>query len=113
MIWLDRICAGVVLLGAIGHSFGSFAAYSSNHETLLWALSGSALAGLVGAINLLRSFRPPDKSLAGIALAGVLAWMAASICFGLVIGNVIDSRVVAFVIACAGLTYFNLRALLA
>ena len=111
MIWLDRICACVVLLGAIGHSFGSFAAYSASRETLLWALCGSALAGLVGATNLLRSLRPGDKALAAIALAGTLAWLIASIGFGLVIGNLADARVIGFAVACIALLFFNLKVL--
>ena len=111
LIWVDRICAVVILLGTIGHSAGSFAAYSSNHETLLWALCASALCGMTGLTNLLRSYRQGDKALAGIALVGTLAWLIASLGFGLVIGNLGDPRVIGFTAACVGLIYFNLKCL--
>ncbi len=113
LVWVDRICSTVLLLGTIGHSVGSFAAYSANRETLLWALCGSALCGIVGLTNLLRGFRDGDKGLAGIALAGTVAWLAGSFGFGLVIGNLADPRVIGFTIACVGLIYFNLKVLTA
>ncbi len=113
LIWVDRICSMVLLLGTIGHSIGSFTAYSTNRETLLWALCGSALCGVVGLLNLLRAFRNGDKGLAGIALVGTVAWLAGSIGFGLVIGNLADPRVIGFTIACLGLIYFNLKVLTA
>ena len=55
----DMICAGILVLSAIGHAFGSYIAYKSDPMTLLWALSASFAVLLLAAINLLRANPTP------------------------------------------------------
>jgi hypothetical protein len=64
---------------------------------------------LLSSINLLRTWRPGDRLLAWLAAFGTLGWLAVSIAFGAVIGNVVDVRVVVFVILSVGLIVFSVR----
>lgn len=107
--WIDRICAAFLLLGLFGHSYGSYLAYRDQPVTLVWALSGSCLVGLVGSLNMARTFRPGDRMLAWFCAAGALMWGTISVGFGLAMGNVFDAKVVAFAIACLILIFSSLR----
>ena len=75
---LDRALAMLLSLGAIGHTFGAIV--------------------LVGAINLLRTWRPGDRLLACLAATGTLCWLVISVAFGVIINNLTDFRVVVFAI---------------
>jgi hypothetical protein len=83
---LDRALAVLLALGAIGHTFGSIAAFREHLATLLWALCASLLIVLLSSINLLRR-RPGDRLLAWLAAFGTLSWLAVSIAFGAIIRN--------------------------
>jgi hypothetical protein len=109
---IDRTLAGLLTLGAIGHSIGSFKAYSQQPVVLLWALCASLLIVLLGALNLLRSTRPGDVPLAMLTGAGTAAWLISAIIFGMIIHNMLDPRVVLFVLLCLGLIAFNIRSAL-
>lgn len=100
---LDRLFAALLLLSAAGHTAGTFAFYSWPSEIFVWSLGASLAAFLLGAINLLRVSRPGDRALAWICLAGSLGWLAIVIAFGLVIGSVLDPRVLMHGVAVAGL----------
>jgi len=106
---VDRVFALLLLLGATGHTLGSFEAFGHQPSVLIWALCGSLLAVLLGALNLLRSWRPGDRALAWITVVGMVGWMAVSIAFGQVIQNPFDPRPVIFEIISAGLIVFGLR----
>ena len=106
---IDRVLAVLLSLGAIGHTVGSIAAFRNQPATLLWALCASALIALVSAINLLRTWRPGDRLLAWIAVTGTLSWLVASIAFGVIIGRLIDPRVVVFVVLTIGLLAFGIK----
>ena len=106
---VDRLFGSLLILGAIGHTFGSIKAFSSTPHELLWALCASVLIALLGALNLLRSWRPQDSTLAWIVCAGTTCWLAASIAFGLIIGRPFDPRVIVFVILSVGLILFGLN----
>lgn len=105
----DRVLAVLLLLGAVGHTFGAIQAYSHQPVSLLWALCASVLVALLGALNLLRAGRPADRALAWIAAAGTACWLVAAVAFGVVIRRPTDPRVVVFVVVCAGLIAFSLQ----
>ena len=107
---VDRGMAVILGLGAaVGHSLGSVSAYAAQPMTLLWALNASALGALLAVLHLLRSFRGRDRPLAAAAGIGSLFWMVSSLCFGLLIGNPFDPRIVMFIVISAGLIAFSVR----
>lgn len=106
---LDRLLAALLLLGAVGHTFGSIQSFSNQPLVLLWALCASVLVALLGAINLLRAGRPADRALAWIAAVGTACWLVAAIVFGLLIHHPADPRVLVFVVVSGGLIAFSLR----
>jgi hypothetical protein len=110
---LDRALAMLLSLGAIGHTFGSIAAFRNHPAQLLWALCASVLIVLVGSINLLRTWRPGDRLLACLAAMGTLCWLVISVAFGVIINNLTDLRVVVFAILSVGLIIFSVKDALA
>jgi hypothetical protein len=106
---LDRTLAVLLMLGAIGHTLGSFKTYGGQPMVLLWALCASVLVVLLGAINLLRVNRPGDAALAWICVAGMVCWLACTCIFGHLIGNFGDFRIVIFALISSGLLFFSLR----
>jgi hypothetical protein len=64
---------------------------------------------MLGALHLLRSFRPADRALALMLIFPTLAWLVSSLCFGWLIHAPGDPRVVTFMVLCAGLIAFSLR----
>lgn len=89
---IDRIFGCLLLLGGIGHGFGSYAAYKDQPMSLLWALSASFAVFLLAGINLLRAGRIGDTALNWISFAGCIVWIGFAICFGRLIGNMLDFR---------------------
>src|SRR5579863_6657848 len=87
---LDRILSCVLLLGGIGHTIGSLHFYKSDQMTLLWSLCASLFVFLFAAVNLIRAGRPQDAALAWVCLVAGLGWIAASLRFGVLIGNFLD-----------------------
>lgn len=105
----DRVLAILLALGGVGHTLGSFAAYSQKPETLLWSLCATVLAFLLAALNLLRTVRPNDRALAWITVAGMIFYLASVVAFGALIGNYFDPRVIGFSIVCSGLILLGIR----
>jgi hypothetical protein len=108
---LDRILGCVLILGGVGHTFGSFLGYKNNQMMLLWSLSASLFIFLLGALNLVRAGRHKDVALCWLCLIGGLCHIASSIRFGLLIGNVFDFRPVIFVVVTLGLCAMCVRTL--
>jgi uncharacterized membrane protein len=107
---VDRVFAVLLMLCAGGgHAVGSVMMYRTQPVILLWALTASVLGVLLGALNLLRSFRGTDRALAWITAAGTFAWGVVSMVFGALIGRPLDPRVVLFEILSVGLVAFSLR----
>ncbi len=106
---LDRGLSGLLILGAIGHTFGVLKYYRGQPHPLFWALGGTLLILLLAAVNLLRTDRPSDRGLAWIATAASAAYILVSIEFGLLMGNILDPRAVIFGLVSLGLTIFGLR----
>ncbi len=100
---VDKAMAALLALGAVGHTWGSIKAFGDQPVHLLWALCASVLIILVGAVNFLRTSRRGDRTLAWLAAFGSLSWLIASLAFGVVIHNLIDFRVVIFVLLSGGL----------
>jgi hypothetical protein len=108
----DMICAGILVLSAIGHAFGSYIAYKSDPMTLLWALSASFAVLLLAAINLLRANRHGDRSLSWTCFFGNLAWLAACITLARLLGNPFDIRADLQGVAVLALTGFSVKSAL-
>jgi hypothetical protein len=112
-IMLDRALAILLIIGAGGgHVAGSIAAYRHQPLVLLWSLGVGALGVLIGVVNLLRSFRPGDAALAWLGAATAAAWLALDIAFGVLIGHVLDARVLGFAVIALGLLAFSLQGVL-
>jgi hypothetical protein len=109
MRMFDRVLAVLLMLGAVGHTLGSVGFYAGQPVALLWALCASLCIVLIGCMNLLRTWRPGDRALAWLAIAGALAWMVVSVVFGVLIGRIFDPRVVLFVLICTGLITMGLK----
>lgn len=105
----DLIFSGILVLGGIGHAFGSYYAYKDTPMTLLWALSGSLALLLLASINLLRVARPGDKALAWICFFGNVAWIAACVAFARITGSAFDIRPDLHGLAALALALFSLK----
>ena len=108
MIWLDRSLSALLILGGIGHTFGVLDFYKDPH-TLFWSLTASVLIFLLGALNLLRTWRRSDRALAVVVACASAAYFIDTIFFGRLIGDFADFRVILFGLISAGLTLFSLR----
>ena len=106
---IDRLFAWILVLGGVLHGVGSYVGYKHEPVTMLWSLCATVLTLLIAAINLLRTSRPADRTLAWIAFAGSLAWAVAAFTFGALIGNVFDVRALVHGIAALALTGFSLK----
>lgn len=112
MVWLDRVLAILFILGGVAHSFGSFVAFKNNELELLWALSASLFVFLLGALNLLRTWKPGDGALAWICLTGGLCWIVASMRFASLMGSYLEPRALIFAFLSLGLCVFSVRSLM-
>ena len=109
---LDRVLGCVLILGGIGHTFGSLQFYKHDQLTLLWSLSFSLFIFLLGALNLVRAGRPEDTTLAWICLVAGLCHIAATWRFGVLIGNLFDFRVLLFTLVTLGLYAMSVRTII-
>ena len=108
MRWIDRGLSALLILGGVAHTFGVLNFYKDPH-TLFWSLTASILIFLLAALNLLRSWRPNDRAWAAIAAVGSAAYFVDVLCFGRLIGDMTDFRVILFGVISLGLTGFSLR----
>lgn len=106
---LDRVFGGLLFLGGIGHSLGSYKAYRGDHMVLLWAWSASLAVFLLAAVNLLRAGRNADRSLAWISFVACVVWIGFAIWFGRLIGNVFSPRPLGNAVITLLLAIFSLR----
>ena len=111
--FLDVACGWLLLLGAILHSYGTLASYPIGSEIQVWSFSGSLAAALIAVLNLVRTKRPQDGTLAWITFASSLAWAAIALGFGSAIGRIFDPRVLWHLIAALVLAAFSLKYALA
>jgi hypothetical protein len=108
---LDRVLSCLLILGGLGHTLGSFQAYKSDQMTLLWSLCASLFVFLLATLSLIRAGRPHDSALAWVCLVAGLCWIAASLRFAVLIGNLLDFRPLIFALLTLGLCAFCVRTL--
>jgi hypothetical protein len=106
---IDRVAGWLLLVGAVLHGFGSYAAYPSLTPSLVWALSGSVAAFLLAAINLMRVNRPQDRSLAWVSFAGCLLWIGIVGAFAATLPNPVDLRPLYHLVVTLVLAALSLR----
>jgi hypothetical protein len=106
---VDRVFGVLLILGGIGHAFGSYEAYRNRPADLLWAWSASFAIWLLAAVNLLRAGRKGDQALSWISFAGCAVWIGFVIWFGRLLGNMLDFRVLVNLIITVALAIFSLR----
>lgn len=109
---LDRILSCLLILGGVGHTLGSLQFYKSDQMTMLWSLCTSLFIFMLGAVSFIRAGRPQDSALAWVCLVAGLCWIAASLRFGLLIGNLLDFRLLVFGVVTLGLCAFCVRTLI-
>jgi hypothetical protein len=100
---IDSVLGILLLVGAVVHASVSFAAYPIGSPTLVWSLSGSGLAALLAVLNLLRTARPQDRTLAWVCAGGCVFWALVGIAFGFAIDHLLDPQVVFHVVVGAAL----------
>ena len=108
MKWIDRGLSVLLVLGGMGHTYGVLNFYKDPH-TLFWSLTATELIFLLAAINLLRTWRRGDRTLATVAACASAAYLVFTLRFGQIVGNIADPRVILFGVLAAGLTCFGLR----
>jgi len=108
MKWLDRGLSCLLILSGIAHAYG-VSQFFHDPQTLFWSLLATLLIFLIAAMNLLRTWRPGDRALAGLCAAASLAYLLATLRFGQIIGDMADFRVILFGVLTLGLTAFGLR----
>jgi hypothetical protein len=106
---LDRVFGVLLLVGSVLHSYGSISSYPRRSEQLVWALSGSLACGLIAVLNLVRSGRPDDITLAWITFVACLCWCAVAVGYGTAIARPRDPRVLWHGISALALAAFSLR----
>lgn len=106
---IDRSLTGLLLLGAVGHTFGVTQFYAGQPMILFWSLAAGALTFLLAVLNFLRAGRPGDRALAWVTLAGTLCQLVITLRFGVLIGDLLDPRVIFFSVVCLGLAVFGVR----
>ena len=104
---LDRILSVLLIVGAIGHTFGVTQFYRNQPDSLFWSLCTGLLILLVAAINLLRSWRPGDRAIAWMSAAASASYIIVTFGFGRLIGNMADPRVIGFGLISIGLLFFS------
>jgi phage tail tape-measure protein len=107
----DRTFGWLLVVASLLHTYGSFMSYENAPITLVWALSGSLAGLLVAAVNLLRTDRPSDYSLAWVSFAGSLGWTAVAFSIGKVTGHVFDFRPLTHMILGTALAAMSIRTL--
>jgi hypothetical protein len=104
---LDRLLSILLILGAVGHTFGVLQYYRAQPDALFWSLCAGPLMVLVAAINLLRSRRPRDPAIAWISAAASASYLVVTLGFGRLIGDMADPQVIGFGVIALGLTLFS------
>src|SRR3954453_11599160 len=107
MKWIDRGLSALLILGGIGHTYGVLNFYKDPHP-LFWSLTATVLIFLLAAVNLLRTWRPGDRTLAIITACASAAYLVVSLRFGELIGDIADFRVILFGVISLGLMLFSL-----
>jgi len=111
-ILIDRAFAALLLLGAAGHTIGSFTLLGWGSDTQVWSLGSALGAALIGALNFLRAGRPDDRPIVWHAFVGALGWLAVVALFARTLPTPFDFRVIWHGLCALALAGFGLRAIL-
>jgi hypothetical protein len=109
---IDRIFGYLLILGACGHTIGTFMWTQPMSGIFVWSLGSSLAAALLGTLNVVRAGRPDDKTLAIITAAGSASWALVALAFGKSIGNLQDPRAVFHALVSLILVIFSVATLL-
>jgi hypothetical protein len=104
---IDRIFGVLLIVGACGHTVGTFLWTQPMSGIFIWSLGSSLAAALLGTLNIVRAGRPDDKALAAITTVGSACWAILALAFGVSIGNVLDSRPLRHALIAGVLTIFG------
>src|SRR5215467_5204480 len=108
---IDRGLSVLLILGAGGHTFGVLEYYKGQPDALFWSLTATLMMLLVAAINLLRSWPPGYRGVALLALGATVGYLVVTLCFGRLVGDMADPRVIGFGLICLGLLAFGVGSL--
>jgi hypothetical protein len=104
---IDRIFGWLLVLAAGGHAVGTILWTKPMSGLFIWSLGSSLAAGLLATLNIVRTARPDDKTLAVITAIGTACWAIVALSFGISIGNVLDPRPLGHVIISIVLVIFS------
>lgn len=107
----DQAFAVFLLIGAAGHTAGTFLLVPSMSDLWVWSLGAALAAMLLGALNLMRAARPRDTTLALVTTSGTALWALIALLFGKSIENVWDPRVVMHFVTSVVLVCFGVNTL--
>lgn len=108
---LDRIFGCLLVLGSAGHTVGTILWTQPMSGIFIWSLGSSLAAALLGALNIVRSGRPEDKTLAAITAVGTACWALVTFAFGKSIGNLLDPRPLGHMVISLVLVLFSVLTL--
>jgi hypothetical protein len=108
---VDRTFGWLLVLGACGHTAGTFLWIEPGTGIFIWSLGSSLAAGLLGVLNIVRAGRRGDRTLAAITTVGTACWALIAIGFGWSIGNVFDPRALSHALISLVLVTFGVRTL--
>ena len=106
---IDRIFGWLLVVGACGHTVGTFLWTPFMSDIFIWSLGGALAARLLAAFNLVRASRAPDRTLAIITAVGSACWALLALGFGMTIHNVLDPRPLMHCLTSTGLVFFSIR----
>jgi len=106
---IDRTFGWLLVIASLMHSAGSYMVYQHKPELLLWSEAAGLAGLLLAGLNLLRAGRPLDRALGWVSFAGCLGWLAVAFGFGVVVGNLLDPRLLVHVIVTLVLAFMSLR----
>ena len=109
---IDRIFGYLLILGACGHTIGTFMWIQPMSGIFIWSLGSSLAAALLGTLNVVRAGRPDDKTLAILTAVGSACWALLALAFGKSIGNLEDPRAVFHALVSLILLIFSVGTLL-
>jgi Na+/proline symporter len=86
------IMCALLVLGALGHLYGTFDSYPVGSEVFVWSLSATAFTLAVVTFNLLA--RSGDRAFLAAGMVSAAVWAALALGFGSAVGNIFDPRAI-------------------
>lgn len=89
---VDQVFGVLLILGACGHTAGTLLWLPAMSPMWIWSLAGALAVGVLGVLNLVRTARPHDRTIALITTIGTAIWAMLALAFGKSINNLLDVR---------------------